>query len=64
MSNVEINDFVTTDGATVYESVGNRLVDASKNAVMTQRWITLCIYLLFAFIKFQSKTSEKHAANI
>ena len=28
----------------------------SKNAVMTQIWIALCIYLLLAFLKFQSKT--------
>jgi putative transposase len=26
----------------------------SKNAVMTQIWIALCVYLLLAFIKFQS----------
>jgi hypothetical protein len=26
----------------------------SKNAVMTQLWIALCVYLLLAFIKFQS----------
>jgi len=30
-------------------------VGTSKNAVMTQIWIALCIYLLLAFIKFQSK---------
>ncbi len=29
-------------------------VGTSKNAVMTQIWIALCIYLLLAFIKFQS----------
>ena len=28
----------------------------SKNAVMTQIWIALCMYLLLAFMKFQSKT--------
>jgi IS4 transposase len=27
----------------------------SKNAVMTQIWIALCVYLPIAFIKFQSK---------
>ncbi|MEW7988422.1 MAG: IS4 family transposase [Candidatus Thiodiazotropha endolucinida] len=27
----------------------------SKNAVMTQIWIALCVYLLLAYIKFQSK---------
>ncbi|MCP4487605.1 MAG: IS4 family transposase, partial [Gammaproteobacteria bacterium] len=26
----------------------------SKNAVMTQIWIALCVYLLLAFLKFQS----------
>ncbi len=30
-------------------------VGTSKNAVMTQIWIALCVYLLVAFIKFQSK---------
>ena len=29
-------------------------VGTSKNAVMTQIWIALCVYLLLAFIKFQS----------
>jgi len=31
-------------------------VGTSKNAVMTQIWIALCIYLLLAFLKFQSKS--------
>ena len=30
----------------------------SKNAVMTQIWIALCVYLLLAFLKFQSKTQK------
>ena len=30
-------------------------VGTSKNAVMTQVWIALCVYLLLAFLKFQSK---------
>jgi len=30
----------------------------SKNAVMTQIWIALCIYLLLAFLKFQSKLKK------
>ena len=29
-------------------------VGTSKNAVMTQIWIALCVYLLLAFLKFQS----------
>jgi hypothetical protein len=29
-------------------------VGTSKNAVMTQIWIAMCVYLLLAFIKFQS----------
>jgi len=33
-------------------------VGTSKNAVMTQIWIALCIYLLLAFIKFQSKINK------
>ncbi len=27
----------------------------SKNSVMTQIWIALCVYLLLAFLKYQSK---------
>ena len=30
----------------------------SKNAVMTQIWIALCVYLLLAFIKFQSRMNK------
>ena len=30
----------------------------SKNAVMTQIWIALCVYLLLAFIKFQSTLNK------
>ena len=30
-------------------------IGTSKNAVLTQIWIELCVYLLLAFIKFQSK---------
>ncbi len=33
-------------------------VGTSKNAVMTQTWIALCVYLLLAFLKFQSKLSR------
>jgi len=33
-------------------------VGTSKNAVMTQIWIALCVYLLLAFIKFQSKINK------
>jgi len=33
-------------------------VGTSKNAVMTQIWIAMCVYLLLAFIKFQSKLSK------
>ena len=29
-------------------------VGTSKNAVMTQIWIAMCVYLLIAFLKFQS----------
>ncbi len=29
-------------------------IGTSKNAVMTQIWIALCVYLLLAFLKFQS----------
>ena len=35
----------------------------SKNAVMTQIWIALCIYLLLAFLKFQS-TLQKSTQQI
>ncbi len=30
----------------------------SKNAVMTQIWIAMCVYLLLAFIKFHSKLNK------
>ncbi len=33
-------------------------IGTSKNAVMTQVWIALCVYLLVAFIKFQSKLKK------
>lgn len=33
-------------------------VGTSKNAVMTQIWIALCLYLLLAYIKFQSKLKK------
>ena len=33
-------------------------VGTSKNAVLTQIWIALCVYLLLAFIKFQSKLNK------
>jgi IS4 transposase len=33
-------------------------VGTSKNAVMTQIWIAMCMYLLIAFIKFQSQTTK------
>jgi IS4 transposase len=33
-------------------------IGTSKNAVMTQIWIALCMYLLLAFIKFQSKLNK------
>jgi len=33
-------------------------VGTSKNAVMTQIWIALCMYLLLAFLKIQSKLTK------
>ena len=33
-------------------------VGTSKNAVMTQIWIALCVYLLLAFLKYQSRTAK------
>lgn len=33
-------------------------IGTSKNAVMTQIWIAVCIYLLLAFIKFRSKINK------
>jgi len=33
-------------------------VGTSKNAVMTQIWIALCMYLLLVFLKFQSKLTK------
>jgi putative transposase len=33
-------------------------IGTRKNAVMTQIWIALCVYLLLAYIKFQSKLNK------
>ena len=33
-------------------------IGTSNNAVMTQIWIALCVYLMLAFIKFQSKLKK------
>ncbi len=33
-------------------------VGTSRNAVMTQIWIALCVYLILAYIKFQSKLTK------
>ncbi len=33
-------------------------IGTSKNAVMTQIWIALCVYLLLAFLKFQSSLTR------
>ena len=33
-------------------------IGTSKNAVLTQIWIALCVYLLLAFIKFQSRLNK------
>jgi len=33
-------------------------IGTSKNAVMTQIWIALCVYLLLAYLKFQSKLKK------
>ena len=33
-------------------------IGTSKNAVMTQIWIALCVYLMLAFIKFKSKLKK------
>lgn len=33
-------------------------IGTSKNAVMTQIWIALCVYLLLAFLRFQSKMKK------
>ncbi len=38
-------------------------VGTSKNAVTTQVWIALCVYLLLAFLKFQSKLHKEHATD-
>jgi len=35
-------------------------VGTSKNAVMTQIWIALCVYLLLAFLKFQSNCEKAY----
>lgn len=35
-----------------------KFIGTSKNAVMTQIWVALCVYLLLAFLKFQSKLKK------
>lgn len=34
------------------------VIGTSKNAVVTQIWIAMCVYLLLVFIKFQSKMNK------
>ena len=33
-------------------------IGTTKNAVMTQLWVAMCVYLLIAFLKFKSKTQK------
>jgi len=33
-------------------------IGVSKNAVMTQIWIAMCVYLMLSFLKFQSKLTK------
>ena len=33
-------------------------IGTSKNAVMTQIWIAMCVYLILAFLKLRSKLSK------
>ncbi len=33
-------------------------IGTSKNAVMTQIWVAMCVYLIIAFLKFQSKIHQ------
>ena len=33
-------------------------VGTSKNAVLTQIWIAMCVYLLIAYLRFQSKLTK------
>ncbi len=33
-------------------------IGTSKNAVMTQIWVAMCVYMILAFIKFQSKLKK------
>ena len=40
------------------EKFGLTDVGTSKNAVMTQIWIALCVYLLIAFLKFRSRLGK------
>ena len=35
-----------------------KFIGTSKNAVMTQIWVALCIVLMLAFIRFQSKLKK------
>ena len=33
-------------------------IGTSKNSVMTQIWVAMCVYLLIAFLKFQSSLTR------
>ena len=35
-----------------------RFIGTSKNAVLTQIWVALCVYLILAFLKFQSRCTR------
>jgi FOG: Transposase and inactivated derivatives len=35
-----------------------KFIGTSKNAVMTQIWIAMCVYLMISYIKFSSKISK------
>ena len=39
-------------------------ISTSKSAVMTQIWIAICVYLILAYIKFQSKLLDKSLQQI
>jgi hypothetical protein len=50
---VFLTNHFTLGARTITDVYKQTLLSPSKNAVMTQIWIALCVYLLLALIKFQ-----------
>jgi uncharacterized membrane protein len=55
---IDRNAVVKTQATVIGAALQGIFLGLSKNAVMTQIWIALWIYLLLAFLKFQSKLQK------